>query len=66
MSPAVFTEEKLYRTSSIDAPRISPAVLYGPKKRNHEVLEHILGVSGRKRGDLEITTKSGFTSFCTW
>jgi hypothetical protein len=55
-----------YRTSSIAAPRISPAVFYGRKKQNHEVIKHILSVSVRKRGDLEITTKSCFTSFCSW
>ena len=44
----------------------SPAVSYGRKKQNHEVIEHILSVSVRKRGDLEIATKSAFTSFCSW
>ena len=59
-SPAVF-----YRTSSVDTLRISPAVSYG-RKKNHEVIEHILNVSVRKRDYLEITTKSCFTFFCSW
>jgi hypothetical protein len=46
--------------------KISPAGFYGLKKYNHEVIEHILSVSVRKRGDLEITTKSYSTSFCSW
>jgi len=66
-SPAVSyrkknTERKKYRTSSEDTLRISPAVSYG-RKKNHEVIEHILSVSVGKRGDLEITTKSYFTFF---
>jgi hypothetical protein len=62
----MFTERKKCRTCSLDVLRISPAVSYGRKKQNHEAIEHILSVSVRKSGDLESTTKSCITFFCSW
>jgi hypothetical protein len=59
VSPAI---EKKQRRGSSDTHRISPAVSYG-RKKNHEVIEHILSVSVRKSSDLESTTKSCFPSF---
>jgi hypothetical protein len=66
-SPAVcLRKEKNAEQVLFDVLRISPAVSYGRKKQNHEVIEHILSVSVRKSGDLKSTTKSCITFFCSW
>jgi hypothetical protein len=67
ISPAVcLRKEKNAEQVLLDTHRISPAVSYGRKKQNHEVIEHILSDSVRKCGDLESTTKSCITFFCSW
>jgi hypothetical protein len=67
ISPAIcLRKEKNAEQVLLDTHRISPAVSYGLKKQNHEVIEHILSVSVRKSGDLESTTKSCITFFCSW
>jgi hypothetical protein len=77
-SPAI---KKKYRTESIDTPRVSPAVSHGQQKLRTPTIfsrrflrtkkpricrTYSAAVSVVNIGDLEITTKSGFTLFVVY